>query len=67
VARVSGTDKGVAPHYATAVDGSFETANYLIFLVAVQIYCITFGQDGLTNLAAFGPSILSSLIVQVHD
>jgi hypothetical protein len=50
MARVSGTDKGVAPHYATAVDGSFETANYLIFLVAVQIYCITFGQDGLTNL-----------------
>jgi|GEM_PF-3700225 hypothetical protein len=50
MARVSGTDKGVAPHYATAVDGSFETANYLIFLVVAQIYCITFGQDGLTNL-----------------
>lgn len=58
MARVSGTDKGVAPHYATAVDGSFETANYLIFLVVVQIYCITFGQDGLTYLArnsAFDP------------
>jgi hypothetical protein len=50
MARVSWTDKGAAPHTATAVDGSFETANYLIFLVVVQIYCITFGQDGLTNL-----------------
>ena len=49
MARVSGTDKGVAPHYATAVDGSFETANYLIFLVVAQIYCITFGQEWLNK------------------
>jgi hypothetical protein len=50
MARVSWTDKGIAPHTATAVDGAFEIANYFIFLVIVQIYCITFSQDDLTNL-----------------
>ncbi|MDQ6668562.1 MAG: hypothetical protein M3Y53_10115 [Thermoproteota archaeon] len=50
MARVSWTGKGIAPHTATVVDGSFEIADYFIFLVIAQIYCITFSQDGFNKL-----------------